>query len=179
MKYIGIDGCKLRWFYVGLDADGDFSVVTIQRIGEVGAWVDDARLILIDIPIGLPSVGVTESAVKVSHDSKQLHTQHDVTKRDAAKRDTDALPSIVDLTSEENIRVQPEVERKVEKMKFIDLFHQLVLWKKTSFLLDNLSFTQDLCDGLVEAGLFNADMMSDIMVSGDFYDVISEARNVL
>lgn len=77
----------------------------------------------------------------------------------------EAMPSIADMTSQRNIRVGEESGGGgTERMKYIDLFHQLILWKKTGFLLDNISFTQDMCEGLVEAGLFNSDMMSDIMV---------------
>ena len=148
------------------------SLDSMASLQHTDAWTKPTRRDFTDAAAAV-SDDVAESAVKALPDTKQLYTQHDAAKRDTMKRDVDALPSIVDLTSAENIRAQPEVERKVEKMKFIDLFHQLVLWKKTSFLLDNLSFTQDLCDGLVEAGLFNADMMSDIMVSNEPDNVIS------
>ena len=49
-------------------------------------------------------------------------------------------------------------------MKYIDLRHQLVLWKKTDFMLDNIAFTGDFCDALVTEGLFNVDMMGEVMV---------------
>ena len=101
---------------------------------------------------------VAAATKTASEDAKKQQQKRDVSRSD------DQLPSIVDMTAEQNVRILPEAEGKVEKMKYIDLFHQLILWKKTGFLLDNLSFTQDLCDGLVEAGLFNADMMSDVMV---------------
>lgn len=58
MKYIGIDGCRLGWIYVGLNDDGSFSVGVIREIEAISAWIDAAKLILIDIPIGLPSAGV-------------------------------------------------------------------------------------------------------------------------
>ena len=60
MKFIGIDGCRLGWFYVGLDEDGNFSVGVIRSIREITAWLDDATLILIDIPIGLLAGGCEE-----------------------------------------------------------------------------------------------------------------------
>jgi predicted RNase H-like nuclease len=60
VKYIGIDGCKLGWFFVGLDDSGDFSVGVIRHIDEIKSWLEDATLILIDIPIGLVTEGPTE-----------------------------------------------------------------------------------------------------------------------
>jgi len=53
LKYIGIDGCRLGWFYVGLDDEGSFHVGVVHRIDAIAAWLDTATLILIDIPIGL------------------------------------------------------------------------------------------------------------------------------
>ena len=50
-------------------------------------------------------------------------------------------------------------------MKYIDLRHQLVLWKKSEFMLDNIAFTSDFCEALVNEGLFNVDMMGEVMVS--------------
>jgi predicted RNase H-like nuclease len=35
VKFIGIDGCRLGWFYVGLDEDGNFSVGVIRSIHEI------------------------------------------------------------------------------------------------------------------------------------------------
>ena len=60
MKYIGIDGCKLGWFYVGLEDDGSFETGVLHRIDDASAWLDTAILILIDIPIGLPGKGSAE-----------------------------------------------------------------------------------------------------------------------
>ena len=50
VKFIGIDGCKLGWFYVGV----------IRSIREITAWLDAATLILVDIPIGLLTEGPAE-----------------------------------------------------------------------------------------------------------------------
>ena len=60
MKYIGIDGCRLGWFYVGLDDDDSFEVGVISEFREIQEWLSDAVLILVDIPIGLLSEGSTE-----------------------------------------------------------------------------------------------------------------------
>ena len=66
MKFIGIDGCRLGWFYVGLDEDGNFSVGVIRSIHEITAWLDAATLILIDIPIGLLAGGSEERLCDLS-----------------------------------------------------------------------------------------------------------------
>ena len=60
MKYVGIDGCRLGWFYVGLDDDDSFAVGVITEFREIEKWLSDAVLILVDIPVGLLSEGSTE-----------------------------------------------------------------------------------------------------------------------
>ena len=53
MKYVGVDGCKGGWFSVGLDKNGyDFGV--FREFGELLGHYKDAKLVLVDIPIGLP-----------------------------------------------------------------------------------------------------------------------------
>lgn len=53
MKYIGIDGCKGGWFIFGLGADGAFSFNVVDAISGIQPFLNDAKQILIDIPIGL------------------------------------------------------------------------------------------------------------------------------
>ncbi len=60
MKYIGIDGCRKGWFFVGIDDDSSFQVGVIPQISAVRQWLDGAALILVDIPIGLLTTGKTE-----------------------------------------------------------------------------------------------------------------------
>ena len=60
MKYIGIDGCRSGWFFVGIDEDSSFQVGVIREISAVQQWLDGATLILVDIPIGLLTTGETE-----------------------------------------------------------------------------------------------------------------------
>lgn len=60
MRYIGIDGCKLGWFYVGLDDTRAFRTGIIRNIDEITEWLEQAELILIDIPIGLLDEGTSE-----------------------------------------------------------------------------------------------------------------------
>lgn len=60
MKYIGIDGCKKGWFFVGIDDDSSFQVGVFPEISAVRQWLDSATLILVDMPIGLLTTGNTE-----------------------------------------------------------------------------------------------------------------------
>ncbi len=53
MKYIGIDGCKSGWFYVGLDENDKYSFGVISDISEINNEINKAEQVLIDIPIGL------------------------------------------------------------------------------------------------------------------------------
>ena len=53
IKYVGVDGCKAGWIGVGLD-DGDGARVKVrEKFSEILECFEDARLILVDIPIGL------------------------------------------------------------------------------------------------------------------------------
>lgn len=54
MKYIGIDGCKIGWFYTALDQSQQWEVGTFSNIKDLWKAYNDATLILIDIPTGLP-----------------------------------------------------------------------------------------------------------------------------
>jgi len=55
VRWIGIDGCRAGWFYAGIDADGAFSFGVLPKISQVSALLGAAELVLVDIPIGLPS----------------------------------------------------------------------------------------------------------------------------
>lgn len=57
MKFIGIDGCKIGWFYTALDQSQQWEVGTFPNIKDLWKAHNDAILILIDIPIGLPFKG--------------------------------------------------------------------------------------------------------------------------
>lgn len=60
MKYIGIDGCKSGWFYVGLDENDKFSFGVISDISEIKNEINNAEQALIDIPIGLRETDTNE-----------------------------------------------------------------------------------------------------------------------
>lgn len=60
MKYIGIDGCKAGWFYIGFNDRGYVGSGIYQSISELSDFKNSAQCILIDIPIGLVSEQVDE-----------------------------------------------------------------------------------------------------------------------
>ena len=53
IKYVGVDGCKAGWIGVGLDDAGCSQVEVRGKFGDLVACFGDARVILVDIPIGL------------------------------------------------------------------------------------------------------------------------------
>lgn len=52
--FFGLDGCKTGWFYIGIAEAGGFQFGVIKEFKELHPFLDLARLILVDIPIGLP-----------------------------------------------------------------------------------------------------------------------------
>lgn len=56
-KYIGVGGCKAGWFSVGLNDSGDYEVNVYETFCDLLDYYDDACLVLVDIPIGLPCPG--------------------------------------------------------------------------------------------------------------------------
>ncbi len=60
MKFIGIDGCKAGWFYVGFDHNNAWQIGVFEKISEFAENLRSADLTLIDIPIGLKSNGNEE-----------------------------------------------------------------------------------------------------------------------
>ena len=60
MKYIGVDGCRKGWFFVGINDDSSFEVGVIAEFSAVLHLLTDVTLILVDIPIGLLTMGGTE-----------------------------------------------------------------------------------------------------------------------
>jgi len=60
MKYVGVDGCKNGWFYVGLDDRDNWEIGVTPNIQHLIDRFQEARLILVDIPIGLRGEGQCE-----------------------------------------------------------------------------------------------------------------------
>lgn len=52
--FVGVDGCRGGWFSVGLNCQGSFAVEVFRSFDELLAHYSEARLVLVDIPIGLP-----------------------------------------------------------------------------------------------------------------------------
>lgn len=55
--YYGIDGCPAGWFFVGIDRDHNYQFGVLEEFADVNLFTNQARLILVDIPIGLISSG--------------------------------------------------------------------------------------------------------------------------
>ena len=51
--FVGADGCKVGWFAVGLTEEANWKVQVFPDISSLWNQCRDARLILIDVPIGL------------------------------------------------------------------------------------------------------------------------------
>jgi predicted RNase H-like nuclease len=60
MFYVGADGCKEGWFTVKLDEADDWSINVFKTINDLWQTYKHAKLILIDIPIGLRGSGNRE-----------------------------------------------------------------------------------------------------------------------
>ena len=54
MKYIGVDGCKIGWFYTAISHENVWEIGASENITKLWETLKDVSLILIDIPIGLP-----------------------------------------------------------------------------------------------------------------------------
>ena len=54
IEFIGVYGCPAGWFSVGFDRCGGYEVEVFTSFGELVDHYADARLVLVDIPIGLP-----------------------------------------------------------------------------------------------------------------------------
>lgn len=53
MKYFGIDGCKIGWFYIGIKDKKDYCFGVLTNIESILELTKEAQLVLMDIPIGL------------------------------------------------------------------------------------------------------------------------------
>ena len=55
-KYVGVDGCRYGWFSVALD-DTEYELTVCRTFRQLLNYYRMARLVLVDIPIGLPVQG--------------------------------------------------------------------------------------------------------------------------
>jgi predicted RNase H-like nuclease len=60
MDFVGVDGCRTGWFWVGLKASDRHKVGIARTTDELAAIAQAAKLVLIDIPIGLRDQGALE-----------------------------------------------------------------------------------------------------------------------
>lgn len=54
IEFVGVDGCPCGWFSVGFDGDGGYKLKKFSTFSELVDHYKGAKLILVDIPIGLP-----------------------------------------------------------------------------------------------------------------------------
>ncbi|WP_240414259.1 DUF429 domain-containing protein [Paenibacillus periandrae] len=54
-RFVGIDGCKAGWMAVTLSTEGIWTTKVHEELDELWREYGDAKLLLIDMPIGLPS----------------------------------------------------------------------------------------------------------------------------
>ena len=54
IEFVGVDGCKGGWFSVGFASDGEPELKMFPKFDELAECYKAAKLILVDIPIGLP-----------------------------------------------------------------------------------------------------------------------------
>ena len=53
-EFVGVDGCPYGWVGVGFNSGGYWEVELFRKFSEVLDYYAEAKLILVDIPIGLP-----------------------------------------------------------------------------------------------------------------------------
>lgn len=54
IEFAGVDGCRSGWFSVGFDTIGGYELKVFPAFSELVYYYKDAKLVLMDIPIGLP-----------------------------------------------------------------------------------------------------------------------------
>ena len=54
IEFVGVDGCRGGWFSVGFDGDSCYTFDVFDTFGKLLECYADAKLILVDMPIGLP-----------------------------------------------------------------------------------------------------------------------------
>ena len=54
IEFVGVDGCRSGWFSVGFDSRGGYELKVFPAFNELLDYYNEAKLVLVDIPIGLP-----------------------------------------------------------------------------------------------------------------------------
>ena len=57
----GVDGCPGGWFYIALDATGEWCCGQVCSLGKIVEWAGEQDRVFVDIPIGLPDKENPES----------------------------------------------------------------------------------------------------------------------
>ncbi len=53
-EFVGVDGCPSGWFSVGFDSEGCYELKVFPAFSDLLDYYRNAKLVLVDIPIGLP-----------------------------------------------------------------------------------------------------------------------------
>ena len=53
-EFVGVDGCRCGWVSVGFNNDGEYELKAFFTFDELVEYYNAAKLILVDMPIGLP-----------------------------------------------------------------------------------------------------------------------------
>ena len=53
-EFVGVDGCRCGWVSVGFNNDGKYELKAFFTFDELVEYYNAAKLILVDMPIGLP-----------------------------------------------------------------------------------------------------------------------------
>lgn len=112
MRYIGIDGCRKGWFFVGIDDDGAFRTGVVPCISAIGPWLDAAEQVLVDIPIGLLSSGSEERLCDVA--ARRMISPRGATVFPAPARTAVYIHSYAEASAEN----QRRLGRKLSKQSF-------------------------------------------------------------
>ncbi|MGL5080506.1 MAG: DUF429 domain-containing protein [Microcoleaceae cyanobacterium] len=56
LTYIGVDGCRAGWFYVGFDQDWNYQFGLLKQFAEIENFLANCQQILVDIPIGFREI---------------------------------------------------------------------------------------------------------------------------
>jgi predicted RNase H-like nuclease len=112
MRYIGIDGCRKGWYFVGIGDDGAFRTGVVPCISAIGPWLDAAEQVLVDIPVGLLSSGSEERLCDVA--ARRMISPRGSTVFPAPARTAVYMNSYAEASAEN----QRRLGRKLSKQSF-------------------------------------------------------------
>ena len=120
--YVGVDGCPGGWFSVGLDVEGNLARCGVyDTFEELLTANQDARLVLVDIPIGLPHCKDERECDKLAR--KMLGPRRSSVFRTPTRQ---AVQAVVKSNSYEVAsRVQREVTKKGLSKQTFNITHKI------------------------------------------------------